>query len=90
MPITFDPAKRECALAERGIDFADATQVFAGPTLTFEDDRRDYGETRLITVGWLGERMTVMVWTPRGEDRRIISMRYANAREIARFQERLG
>ena len=90
MSITFDPAKRERTLIERGIDFADAAHVFAGPTLTFEDDRHDYGETRLITIGWLGERMVVMVWTPRGEDRRIISMRYANARETTRFAERLG
>jgi uncharacterized protein len=31
MAITFDPAKRDRTLAERGLDFADAEQVFAGP-----------------------------------------------------------
>jgi uncharacterized protein len=30
MGITFDPAKRARTLAERGLDFADAAEVFAG------------------------------------------------------------
>lgn len=49
------------------------------------DDRRDYGEARLITVGFLHARMVVVVWTPRGTDRHVISMRKANEREKARY-----
>jgi uncharacterized DUF497 family protein len=64
--ITFDPAKREKTLINRGIDFADAVEIFAGPTFDFEDDRNDYGETRIITVGLLRGRMMIVVWTPRG------------------------
>jgi uncharacterized DUF497 family protein len=41
----------------------------------------DYEEDRFITVGWLDDDMIVMVWTPRGKVRRIISMRKANDRE---------
>jgi hypothetical protein len=33
MRITFDPAKRKTALADRGLDFADAALVFAGVTV---------------------------------------------------------
>ena len=33
MRITFDPAKRDKTLVERGLDFADAEIVFAGVTL---------------------------------------------------------
>jgi uncharacterized DUF497 family protein len=44
--ITFDPVKRQAALNERGLNFADAAIVFAGPTITVQDMRRDYGETR--------------------------------------------
>lgn len=40
--------KRQSTLQSRGLDFADAAAVFAGPTLTFEDDRVDYGEQRLF------------------------------------------
>jgi uncharacterized DUF497 family protein len=90
MEITFDPAKRDKTLTERGLDFADATLVFEGPTLTFEDDRRDYGETRFITVGLLSGRMVIIAWTPANDGRRVISMRKANEREQARYRQRLG
>jgi uncharacterized protein len=46
MDISFDPAKRDKTLAERGLDFADAGLVFAGVTATVQDMRRDYGEDR--------------------------------------------
>jgi uncharacterized DUF497 family protein len=83
MAITFDPAKRATTLERRGIDFAtDAKKVFAGRTATWDDDRRDYGERRLITAGYLGARMVVMVWTPRGAARHIISMRFAHDKEV--------
>jgi uncharacterized DUF497 family protein len=88
--ITYDPAKREKTLAERGLDFEDAATVFAGATLTLQDDRRDYGEPRFQTYGLLGRRLVVVVWTGRGADRHVISMRKCNAREKARFQARLG
>lgn len=83
MRIEFDADKRERTLAERGLDFADAATVFTGRQITFEDVRRGYGEPRWITIGELGARMVVIVWTPRGEVRRIISMRKANEREQA-------
>lgn len=44
MDISFDPAKRDRTLAERGLDFADAGLVFAGVTATIQDMRRDYRE----------------------------------------------
>ena len=71
---------------------ARAGEVFAGATLTVEDDRRDYGEDRFITIGFLDGAMVILVWTPRGGAYRIISMRKANERERAvygpRFQSR--
>jgi uncharacterized DUF497 family protein len=89
MRITFDPAKRAATLAERGLDFEDAGVVFQGDTLDFPDDRLDYGELRMLTVGHLRGRMVIVVWTPRGNARHVISMRKANAREKARFGKRL-
>jgi uncharacterized protein len=88
--ITYDPAKRERTLAERGLDFEAAASVFAGVTLTLLDDRRNYGEPRFQTYGMLGQRMVMVVWTPRGADRHVISMRKCNAREKARYKARLG
>lgn len=89
MQIEFDPEKREKTLIERGLDFARADEVFAGRHFTAEDTREDYGELRQITVGKLDGRVIVMVWTPRGEARRIISMRKANEREQARYAHRV-
>jgi uncharacterized DUF497 family protein len=79
--ITFDPAKRDKTLAERGLDFRRAKELFEGAHLTRSDSRRDYGEERFITAGWLDARIVLIVWTPRGRARRVISMRKANARE---------
>ncbi len=65
-----------------------AGEVFAGNTLTVEDDRRDYGEDRFITVGFLDETMVVLVWTPRAAAYRVISMRKANERERKLYSPR--
>lgn len=86
MKIEFDAKKREKTLIERGLDFFRAVEVFQGVTVTCEDSRQNYGEARFITVGTLDGRMVVLVWTLRGEVRRIISMRKANGREIARYR----
>ena len=75
MKITCDPVKRAGTLAERGLDFLDAATVFMGRTLTLEDDRFDYGETRYQTYGLLDERVVMIVWTSRGEARHIIPIR---------------
>jgi uncharacterized protein len=88
--ITFDPVKRDRALSDRGLDFADAVAVFEGPTFSAVDDRIDYGEQRTLTFGLLRDRMVVVVWTARGDARHVISMRKANEREQARYRERLG
>lgn len=88
MQIEFDSAKRQETLEDRGLDMADAAEVFEGDHLTVEDARFDYGETRHITVGFLGGRMVVLAWTPRNGARRIISMRKANDREQKAYAPR--
>lgn len=89
MAITFDPKKRDKARAERDLDFADAALVFAAPCFSFEDDRADYGEIRIITAGHLAGRMVMVGWTPRGRNRHVFSMRKANDREKVRFADLL-
>jgi len=41
MAITYDAAKRDSTLRERGLDFEDAEAVFAGRIYQRQDDRRD-------------------------------------------------
>jgi hypothetical protein len=88
--ITFDPAKRDRTLLERGLDFADADSVMAGPAFTWEDTRFAYPEDRYVTAGMLDGRMVIVAWTPRGAARHVFSMRKANDREQKKYRERLG
>jgi len=88
--ITFDPTKRVATLEERGLDFADAAEVFDGITVEAEDTRKDYGETRIICFGLLRGRLVQIVYASRDAGRHIISMRNANGREKARLAPLLG
>ena len=88
MSVEFDSAKRAATLQSRGLDMARAGEVLVGATLTAQDDRRDYGEDRFITIGFLDGAMVVLVWTLRYGAYRIISMRKANERERALYGPR--
>ena len=95
MRTSYDPTKRQKTLDERGLDFEDASVVFAGITFEIEDTRHDTtrhdttrqddGESRVICFGYLVGRMVVIGYTPRGTTRHIFSMRKANEREQARI-----
>ena len=81
MQIEFDEQKRALTFNARGLDFRDATIIFAGEHYTLQDLRKAYSEPRFLTVGWLNQQMILVVWTPRNHKRRIISMRKCNERE---------
>lgn len=90
MQISYDPAKRDKTLAERGLDFEDAFEVFDGLTVEVEGLRRDYGERRMLCFGLLAGRLVVVGYTPRGAARHIFSMRKANDREQTRLASLFG
>ena len=90
MRFEWDDAKNQTNRRKHGLDFADAHLVFGGRTLTFEDLRQTYDEPRYHTVGVLAGRMVIIAHTLRAYATRIVSMRKANARERARYQERLA
>ena len=81
MKLAYDPIKRQRVLDERGLDFEEAREVFAGIHATLRDDRMDYGEDRFQTYGFLRGRVVMVVWTTRDDCRRIISMRHCHADE---------
>jgi uncharacterized DUF497 family protein len=83
--LSYDPAKRLRTLAERKVDFKDASEVFAGRVIEWEDKRFEYGEKRIICFGFLRRRAVVIGYVQRGETRHIFSMRKANERERKRF-----
>jgi uncharacterized DUF497 family protein len=88
--ISYDPVKRERALAERGLDFEDAQLVFEGTTVEVEDARKDYGEKRMLCYGLLSGRLVVVGYTVRGSVRHVFSMRKANDREQTRLAPYFG
>lgn len=87
--VSYDPAKRDATLLERGLDFANAGALFEGRYFTRRDDRFDYGEERFISIGRLAGEIVVVVWTWRDKARHIISMRKTHAREQKRYIQHL-
>jgi hypothetical protein len=89
MKYEWDKAKNRNNLTKHGLSFEDAERVFSGTCVTFEDDRFDYGEERLVTLGLLAGRLVVIAHSPRDKGTRIISMRKGNRREQKIYQKRL-
>jgi uncharacterized DUF497 family protein len=84
----WDEAKRERNIRDRKIDFIDILPLFEGEVVEIEDNRFDYGETRIKCFGELNDRVYAVIYTWRGENRRIISARKANAREQRAYYAR--
>jgi uncharacterized DUF497 family protein len=87
--IEFDPAKDAKNVADRGISLATAIELFQGVCLEAVDNRDHYGEVRVIAYGHIDGRLHVCVYTDRGDVRRIISLRKANAREKSWFDRQI-
>jgi uncharacterized protein len=79
--VTYDPAKRRSNKRKHKIDLADCEAAFDVPMLTREDASQEYGEQRLISLGWLQGRVVVLIWTDREDGPRLISCREANPHE---------
>jgi uncharacterized DUF497 family protein len=63
-----------------------AAAIFTGPTLEAQDNRRDYGEVRVQAIGRAGDDILSVVYSDRGEVRRIISARLSNRKERKLWQ----
>ena len=87
MKIEFDPAKNARNIAERGISFERAEEFEWETAIIIKDKRNDYKETRFRAMGMIGERLHAMVFTPRVDGIRVISLRKANRREERRYAE---
>jgi hypothetical protein len=90
MRFTWDETKRRANLSKHGLDFADAEKVFAGPLVLVEDNRRDYGEQRMIGIGLLNVLVVLIVHVESEHEIRIISMRKATSDETDLFYRNAG
>ena len=87
MDTTFDPAKDALNLAKHGVSLGRAAQLDWDNALVSPDDRRVYGEIRLLALAPMDGRLWVVVFTDRPEGRRVISLRKANLREYRRYEQ---
>jgi uncharacterized DUF497 family protein len=87
MVYEWDETKREKNLAIHGVDFS-AIELFDWEDAIVEMDKgRSYDETRYAALGPINGRLHAVVFTLRGENYRIISLRKANRREIKKWLE---
>jgi len=86
---SFDPVKDVANRDKHGVSLALAEVLFAGPHRTVVDDRFDYGESRNVAFGFIRNRLFVCVYSDRGLERRVISLRKANMREVRRYGEKI-
>jgi uncharacterized protein len=90
MEFEWDEAKNKANLAKHGIDFSDATAVFEGVVVFYEDDRFDYGERRERATGTIADgTVVVVVFTRRDSKVRLISARPASRFERKEYEKAL-
>jgi len=91
MNVTFDPAKDASNLAKHGFSLLDAVGFEWGTAVLWPDTRHDYDEARMVALGYIGLRIMAVVFVDRPPEqpteRRIISLRKANSREVKRYAE---
>lgn len=87
MDITFDPAKDMSNQRKHGVSLVEAEEFEWDEALVREDTRREYGERRMIALGYIDVRLYCMVYVDRHNERRIISLRKANLREVNLYAE---
>lgn len=88
MNFEWDNNKNTANREKHGISFEEAALIFRGIVLTRIDSRKDYGETREVSIGMIGEDvMVVVVHTDRKGITRIISARLANKAERQAYND---
>ena len=85
MPYEWDESKRVETLETRDVDFADIYNFDWNTAASRRSDRND--EARQVSLGMIGNRLYHVVWTERGENTRIISLRKANRRESREYDQ---
>lgn len=81
MEFEFDPRKDGTNREKHGLSLAQAARMDLDAAQIVTDDRRSYGEARYRAVGFIDDRLCVMIFTMRGLTMRVISLRKANERE---------
>ena len=87
LEISFDQLKSERNELLRGLSFNLAFQFEWSTAIISADKRHDHGEARYLAMGFLAEKLHVLVFTPREKAVHIISLRRANSREASLYEQ---
>ncbi|MGI8741927.1 MAG: BrnT family toxin [Bryobacteraceae bacterium] len=82
--------KRHANLQRHGIDFVRAKEIWQDPFLETPPAQTHHGEERYIAIGESQGRLIAVVFTWRGDKRRIISARVARTDERENYYKKIG
>ena len=80
-----DPTKDQLNLDKHGVSLGLASDLDWDAALLWIDDRREYGETRILALAPWTSILYYVAFVDRGNVRRVISLRRANRREVRRY-----
>lgn len=88
MEFEWDPNKNTHNKQKHGVSFDEAIVIWDGVHVEIKEvARSDDGEKRSATMGWIGNRLYVAIWTKRKRRIRLISVRRARTHEEKTFEE---
>jgi uncharacterized DUF497 family protein len=87
MRVTYDNAKNERNVRERGISFDEVYAFDFTTALVTIDTRKDYGEIRMRALGYVGNRLHALCYKDVEGGIRVISFRKANRREQKQYEK---
>ena len=88
MNISFDSAKSERNERERGLTLSLVGQLDWSGAVIEVDERKEYGEQRYRVLGFIGDRLYAVVFTPRAGKVHVISLRKVNKREVKQYEQK--
>ena len=88
MKYEWDEDKRVANYIKHNVDFLDAERFEWTSAIEAIDDRAEYGEERWIALGYIDNRLHVLIYALRGDSIRLISLRRANSRERKYYEEK--
>ncbi|EJL92760.1 hypothetical protein PMI16_00912 [Herbaspirillum sp. CF444] len=86
MEITYDADKNNRNIEERRLSFDRVADFDFETALYAVDDRHEYGETRIVAIGRLEDRLHVLCFVETESGIRVISFRKANSREVKHYE----
>ena len=85
----FDKVKNQANIDKHGIPLSLASEFDFYTAVIEKDVRKDYGELRFSALGFIKDRLHLIIFTPRRDNVRVISLRKANPRERKKYAKKI-